>query len=41
MSELNPFVNHFIEEALKKRALVELNDNDFNKAAFELNEKPM
>jgi len=41
LSEFNPFVNHFIEEALKKQSLVELHDSDFNKAAFELNETPI
>jgi hypothetical protein len=41
MSEFNPFVNHFIEEALKKQALVKLHDSDFNKAAFELSDTPM
>jgi hypothetical protein len=41
MSDFNPFVTHFIEEALKKQSLVELYNNDFNKAAFELSETPV
>ena len=41
MSDFNPFVNYFIEEALKKQSLVELYNRDFNKAAFELSETPV
>ena len=41
MSEFNPFVNYFIEEALRKQSLVELYNNDFNKEAFELSETPV
>ncbi len=41
MSSLVPFLNHFIDEAVKKASLHELIDRDINKACFDIQQMPI